>query len=98
MPFNFLGRCDIGGATAFPSIGADWYNYAASQGRQVVMNNRCGANQSDFVTPEYATFGSPLYQKWESNAGMDPFSYGYNSDTPPQNYQNASGIITELIE
>lgn len=40
--------------------GADWYNYAASQGRQVVMNNRCGANQSDFVTPEYATFSSPL--------------------------------------
>lgn len=52
--------CDIGGATAFPELGADWYNYAAGQGRQVVMNNRCGANQSDFVTPEYATFGSPL--------------------------------------
>ena len=47
-------------ATAFPEIGADWYNYAAGQGRQVALNNRCGANQSDFVTPEYARFGSPL--------------------------------------
>lgn len=98
--------CDIGGPTTFPQLGASWYNHAASQNRQVVMNNRCGANQSDFVTPEYATFSAllvrqdievlifwrrvlliytcihrPQSQKWESNAGMDPFSYGYNSDT-----------------
>ena len=52
--------CDIGGPTTFPQLGASWYNHAASQNRQVVMNNRCGANQSDFVTPEYATFGAPL--------------------------------------
>lgn len=39
---------------------ASWYNHAASQNRQVVMNNRCGANQSDFVTPEYATFPALL--------------------------------------
>ncbi|KAI0076395.1 glycoside hydrolase family 29 protein [Panus rudis PR-1116 ss-1] len=90
--------CDIGGASAFPQLGASWYNYAASQNRQVVMNNRCGANQSDFVTPEYATFPAPLSQKWESSAGMDPFSYGYNSDTPPDAYQNASSILTELID
>ncbi|THG97827.1 hypothetical protein EW026_g4244 [Hermanssonia centrifuga] len=90
--------CDIGGPSIFPDIGAAWYNYAASQGRQVVMNNRCGANQSDFVTPEYATFGAPLSQKWESSAGMDPFSYGYNSDTPPDAYQNASSVITELVD
>ncbi|KAJ3553679.1 hypothetical protein NM688_g3482 [Phlebia brevispora] len=90
--------CDIGGASIFPKIGATWYNYAASKGRQVVMNNRCGANQSDFVTPEYATFGAPLSQKWESSAGMDPYSYGYNSDTPPDAYQNASSIIAELVD
>ncbi|KAI0338361.1 glycoside hydrolase family 29 protein [Trametopsis cervina] len=89
---------DIGGASAFPSIGGDWYNYAASQGRQVVMNNRMGAHQADFVTPEYATLPSPLFQKWETSQGMDPFSYGYNSDTPPENYQNASSVITELID
>ncbi|CAL1711586.1 unnamed protein product [Somion occarium] len=90
--------CDIGGPTAFPQLAASWYNYAASQNRQVVMNNRCGANQSDFVTPEYATFPAALSQKWESSAGMDPFSYGYNSDTPPDAYQNASSIIMELID
>ena len=78
--------------------GGDWYNYAASQGRQVVRDDRCGANQTDYVTPEYATYnarlvGSPAHsfrlateyvcqsQKWETSEGMDPFSYGYNSDT-----------------
>ncbi|KAI0076394.1 glycoside hydrolase family 29 protein [Panus rudis PR-1116 ss-1] len=90
--------CDIGGASAFPQLGASWYNYAASQNRQVVMNNRCGANQSDFVTPEYATFSSPLSQKWETSEGMDPYSYAYNSDTPLDAYKNATTIITQLIE
>ena len=55
--------CDIGGPTTFPQLGASWYNHAASQNRQVVMNNRCGANQSDFVTPEYATFSALLVCK-----------------------------------
>ena len=31
--------CDIGGPTTFPQLGASWYNHAASQNRQVVMNN-----------------------------------------------------------
>ena len=41
-------------------LAADWYNYAAAQDRQVVRNNRCGSNQTDFVTPEYATFSAQL--------------------------------------
>lgn len=57
---KIMFRCDVGYDSVFPKIGADWFNYAASQGRQVLVNNRCGANQSDMVTPEYATFSSPL--------------------------------------
>ena len=71
--------CDIGYASAFPSIGSlfpfrdrlnhtdtkafsggDWYNFAASQGRQVVRDDRCGSNMTDYVTPEYATYPSRL--------------------------------------
>ncbi|THH10865.1 hypothetical protein EW146_g8237 [Bondarzewia mesenterica] len=37
-------------------------------------------------------------QKWESSEGIDPFSYGYNSDTPSDAYQKASGIIPKLID
>ncbi|KAI0036162.1 glycoside hydrolase family 29 protein [Vararia minispora EC-137] len=90
--------CDIGFASAFPHIGGDWYNFAASQGRQVVRDDRCGSNQTDFVTPEYATFPVRLSEKWESSEGIDPFSYGYNSDTPPNGYQNANGILPKFID
>ena len=41
-------------------LAGDWYNYAASQGRQVVRDDRCGTNQTDFVTPEYATYPARL--------------------------------------
>ncbi|KAK7691888.1 hypothetical protein QCA50_005293 [Cerrena zonata] len=90
--------CDIGGPSAFPQIAASWYNHAASQNRQVVMNNRCGANQSDFVTPEYATFPAVLSQKWETSEGMDPFAYAYNTDTPLDAYKNASTVLTLLSD
>jgi len=90
--------CDIGYTSAFPSIGGDWYNFAAAQGRQVVRDDRCGANMTDYVTPEYATYPARLSQKWESSEGLDPFSYGYNSDTPPENYQTAPEIIPKFID
>jgi len=90
--------CDIGYASAFPEIAGDWYNYAASQGRQVVRDDRCGSNQTDYVTPEYATYSAQLSQKWESSEGLDPFSYGYNSDTPSDAYQNASSIVVKLAD
>ncbi|KAI0319261.1 glycoside hydrolase family 29 protein [Amylostereum chailletii] len=90
--------CDIGFASAFPEIGGDWYNFAAAQGRQVVRDDRCGANQTDYVTPEYATYSALLSQKWETSEGMDPFSYGYNSDTPPDGYQTAPIIVPKLVD
>lgn len=77
---------------------AAWYNWAAANDKQVVMNNRCGIPESDFDTPEYTTFSSVSARKWESNQGMDPFSYGYNRATPPEAYMNATNLITTLVD
>lgn len=63
------------------------------------MNSRCGIPQgSDFDTPEYATFSSVSPRKWESNEGLDPYSYGYNRATPSSLYMNASTIIQDLVD
>jgi alpha-L-fucosidase len=37
-------------------------------------------------------------RKWESNLGMDPFSYGYNRATPISAYITPSEIVTSLID
>jgi alpha-L-fucosidase len=63
------------------------------------MNNRCGiVAGSDFDTPEYATFSTVSERKWESNQGMDPFSYGYNRATPQYSYMNASTLVHDLVD
>ncbi|KAI4595929.1 hypothetical protein KJ359_006220 [Pestalotiopsis sp. 9143b] len=89
--------CDIGGPNLTTEFAAQWYNDAIAQNRQVVMNNRCGL-PGDFDTPEYATISVTQERKWESNSGMDPFSYGYNRATPADGYMNASTIITNLVD
>jgi len=61
------------------------------------MDARCGL-PGDFDTPEYARYGAVQRRKWESNLGMDPFSYGYNRATPTSQYMNASTIVTSLID
>ena len=61
------------------------------------MDSRCGL-PGDFDTPEYARYGAVQRRKWESNLGMDPFSYGYNRATPASEYINASTIVTSLID
>ena len=76
---------------------ASWFNRASTQGRQVVLDSRCGL-PGDFDTPEYARYGAVQRRKWESNLGMDPFSYGYNRATPVSGYTSASGIVTSLID
>ncbi|PWY77331.1 alpha-L-fucosidase [Aspergillus sclerotioniger CBS 115572] len=91
--------CDCGAANGTAPFAADWFNTARSQNRQVTINSRCGvAEVSDFDTPEYATFSSAQLRKWESNMGMDPYSYGYNRATAPSSYMNASTIITDLVD
>ncbi|KAI1338160.1 glycoside hydrolase family 29 protein [Xylariaceae sp. FL0016] len=91
--------CDIGGPNITAPFAASWWNEAREQNRQVTANSRCGVAQAaDFDTPEYATFSSPQARKWETNRGMDPYSYGYNSATPVGEYMNASEVISTLVD
>lgn len=89
--------CDIGGPNVTAEFAAEWFNNAAAQGRQVVMDNRCGV-PGDFDTPEYARYDAVQIRKWESNLGMDPFSYGYNRATPTSAYLKPDGIVTSLMD
>jgi alpha-L-fucosidase len=89
--------CDIGGPNRTTEFASAWFNKAAEQNRQVVMNARCGL-PGDFDTPEYARYNGVQVRKWESNLGMDPFSYGYNRATPLASYMNARAIVTSLID
>ena len=89
--------CDIGGPNRTIEFASQWFNRAADQNRQVVMNARCGL-PGDFDTPEYARYDSVQVRKWESSLGMDPYSYGYNRATPLASYMNASSIVTGLID
>ncbi|RAK78900.1 alpha-L-fucosidase [Aspergillus fijiensis CBS 313.89] len=87
--------CDCGAANATPVFAAGFFN----QAKQVAINSRCGIPQAaDFDTPEYATFSSAQRRKWESNMGMDPYSYGYNRATPPDGYMNASTVVRDLVD
>lgn len=91
--------CDCGTANNTAEFASNWWNWARSEDRQVVMNSRCGVAQAaDFETPEYTTYSSAQRHKWESNQGMDPYSYGFNSETPAGDYMNASTIIYNLVD
>ncbi|KUI59361.1 Tissue alpha-L-fucosidase [Cytospora mali] len=91
--------CDAGTANKTAEFASEWWNWARTQDKQVVMNSRCGiAQASDFETPEYSTYSSAQRHKWESNQGMDPYSYGYNSKTPASSYMNASTIVYSLVD
>lgn len=89
--------CDIGGPNLTAEFAASWFNRAAAKDRQVVLDSRCGL-PGDFDTPEYARYGAVQHRKWESNLGMDPFSYGYNRATPASQYLSPDGIVTSLID
>ncbi|CZS97905.1 uncharacterized protein RAG0_06780 [Rhynchosporium agropyri] len=91
--------CDCGASNGTAEFAAKWFNHAASKGRQVTMNNRCGIPAgADFDTPEYTTFSSVSERKWESNQGLDPYSYGYNRATPASLYMSATKLIHSLVD
>lgn len=91
--------CDAGAANDTARFAARWFNWARSQGRQVTINDRCGSPwAADFDTPEYATFSTVQRRKWESNQGMDPYSYGYNRATAEKEYMNASTLVHNLVD
>ncbi|KAK0448931.1 glycoside hydrolase family 29 protein, partial [Desarmillaria tabescens] len=89
--------CDIGGPNKALEFASEFYNNALANGRQVTLNNRCGA-VPDFDTPEYSTFSAIQPQAWESSEGMDPFSYGLNLQTKDNQYKNATTIIHSLVD
>lgn len=89
--------CDIGGPNMTAEFAASYFNKMAQQGKQVQMNNRCGL-PGDFDTPEYARYEAVQVRKWESNLGMDPYSYGYNRATPDEAYITPQEIVTSLVD
>ncbi|KAF4541935.1 Tissue alpha-l-fucosidase [Lasiodiplodia theobromae] len=87
--------CDCGAANGSAAFAAAWFNRYPS----ATMNSRCGIAQgSDFDTPEYTTFSSVSPRKWESNQGMDPYSYGFNRATADDAYMNASTVVKSLVD
>lgn len=91
--------CDAGAANGTDAFAARWFNWARTQGRQVTINDRCGSPwAADFDTPEYETFSVAQRRKWESNQGMDPYSYGYNRATPADAYMNATTLVHNLVD
>ncbi|KAH7394286.1 alpha-L-fucosidase-domain-containing protein [Pyrenochaeta sp. MPI-SDFR-AT-0127] len=89
--------CDIGGPNNMTIFAAEWLNWARNQGRQVTFNNRCGLT-GDFDTPEYTTNPNIVRRKWETNRGMDTFSYGYNHLSPDSTYMTGKDIVISLID
>lgn len=89
--------CDIGGPNATIEFAAEFFNSNAEEGKQVLINNRCGI-PGDFDTPEYARYAAVQIRKWETNLGMDPYSYGYNRATPDEDYSTPQRIVTSLMD
>ena len=90
--------CDIAGSANNATIFASkWINWARDQGRQVTFNSRCGL-AGDFDTPEYSTYANTVSRKWETNLGMDPFSFGYNYQTPDSQYKTGQDIVRYLVD
>jgi alpha-L-fucosidase len=89
--------CDIGGANNATIFASAWLNWARAQGRQVTFNSRCGLT-GDYSTPEYETNAGSVARKWESTRGMDPFSFGYNYQTPDDQYLTGEGIVQALVD
>ncbi|KIJ22836.1 glycoside hydrolase family 29 protein [Sphaerobolus stellatus SS14] len=96
--------CDIGGPTNITEVVPGWYNRKYQEGKNVVMDDRCNTWAYDFSTPEYSTYGVVTQDKWESNSGLDPFSYathnfaGYNAQTPAANYMNTTTAVHTLAD
>lgn len=91
--------CNCGAANGTAPFAATWRNHARAQNRQVTINSRCGiAEVADFDTPEYTAFSSVQRREWESNQGMDPYSYGYNRATARDSYMNATIIVHDLVD
>ncbi|WNO71015.1 alpha-L-fucosidase [Streptomyces sp. AM8-1-1] len=92
--------CDIGGANDSHRVLAEYFNHAKNRARpiEVTVNNRSGIGPHDFTTPEYTTYDSIVTDKWESSRGLDPFSYGYNAQTPDDRYMTTEEVVHSLVD
>jgi alpha-L-fucosidase len=90
--------CDIGGPNNSLPVMAYYYNQAKASGQGVAVDDRCGVQPHDFTTPEYTKYSSTVTSKWESNRGLDPHSYGYNSATPAKDYMTVAQAVQDLVD
>ncbi|MEE1796472.1 alpha-L-fucosidase [Streptomyces sp. BE308] len=92
--------CDIGGDNDSHRVLAEYFNQAKNRARpvEVTVNNRSGIGPHDFTTPEYTTYDQIVTAKWESSRGLDPYSYGYNSQTPDDKYMTTRDVVHSLVD
>ncbi|KAI9473850.1 MAG: alpha-L-fucosidase-domain-containing protein [Benjaminiella poitrasii] len=91
--------CDIGGIHNSAVWQADYFNQARKEGHQVAVNDRCGdGSASDFTTIEYQAVMTTPTRFWESTRGMDPYSFGFNRETKPDEYTRSSELVRNLVD
>ncbi|KAF8711892.1 Alpha-L-fucosidase, partial [Rhizoctonia solani] len=56
------------------------------------------ADWYNWAKKEYFTLNSYQVRKWESNSGLDPHFYGYNSGTAPDRYMKGVDVIKQLVD
>ncbi len=91
---------DIGGVNDTRDVLTHYFNGAKDRARpkDVTVNNRGGIPDYDYTTPEYTTYANTVVAKWEASRGLDPFSYGYNSATPDNQYMTAEQVVQTLVD
>ncbi|KAI8059271.1 glycoside hydrolase superfamily, partial [Gongronella butleri] len=85
--------CDIGGI----NNSSAWQSRYFNEERAVTVNDRCGNGIADFDTIEYRDVYNTPVRFWEATRGMDPYSFGYNQATRPDQYASTTQLIHELI-
>ncbi|KAF7724200.1 hypothetical protein EC973_001219 [Apophysomyces ossiformis] len=89
--------CDIGGINNSTVWQSKFFNDARAEKRQVSINDRCGNAVSDFQTIEYEDTTTVPSRFWEATRGIDPYSFGYNHATRPDEYASSNSLIQELV-
>ncbi|MFG2517878.1 alpha-L-fucosidase [Streptomyces sp. NPDC048527] len=92
--------CDIGGVNDSLNVLAEFFNHGKNRPKpyEVAVNNRSGIGFHDFTTPEYTTYDNTVVAKWESSRGLDPYSYGYNAETPDDKYMTTEEVVHSLVD
>jgi alpha-L-fucosidase len=89
---------DIGSPSTDRSVLQLLFNQALVSGRPVAVNNRMGLPDYDFTTPEYASSFTLQSTPFEASRGIDPYSYGYNAQTPDSAYATADELVRQLVD